>query len=148
MAALALERQMESERLAGKGATVICRKWAYCLATALASTAGGALGDNKESDRLGCCLTCAHEGCLHSHICMHPFSLCFGLCVFPTAAALLVKQQEQREWQLKVDSIDAGDLPRYVEVGCGERWKEEERTSGKEIKRGRPGRGLRGPVDI
>ena len=31
-----------------------------------------------------------------------------------------MKQQEQREWQLKVDSIDAGDLPRYIEVGCGE----------------------------
>ncbi|PRW33281.1 hypothetical protein C2E21_7813 [Chlorella sorokiniana] len=31
------------------------------------------------------------------------------------AAALTVKLQEQQEWQVKVDSIDAGDLPRYVE---------------------------------
>ncbi|KAI7837223.1 hypothetical protein COHA_008949 [Chlorella ohadii] len=32
------------------------------------------------------------------------------------AAALTVKLQEQQEWQLKVDSIDAGDLPRYIEA--------------------------------
>lgn len=29
-----------------------------------------------------------------------------------------MKLQEQQEWQLKVDSIDAGDLPRYIEVSC------------------------------
>lgn len=34
------------------------------------------------------------------------------------AAALVVKQQEQQEWQLKVDSIDAGDLPRYIEASA------------------------------
>ena len=33
------------------------------------------------------------------------------------AAALLVKRQEQQDWQQKVDVVSAGDLPRYIEVG-------------------------------
>lgn len=33
-----------------------------------------------------------------------------------TAAALLVKRQEEQEWQARVDSVTAGDLPAYGEV--------------------------------
>jgi len=28
-----------------------------------------------------------------------------------------VKQQEQQEWQAKVDMLSAGDLPNYIAVG-------------------------------
>lgn len=37
----------------------------------------------------------------------------------PAAGALQLKRLEQREWTEKVDSLSAGDLPRYIEARAG-----------------------------
>ena len=58
-------------------------------------------------------------GCWHRAYC-HPSPTSCPPCV-PAAAALLVKRHEEAEWQARVDSVTAGDLPAYQEVG-GRLW--------------------------
>lgn len=132
MAALSLDREAEADRLAGQ------RSLVYQM---VPSHGGEVLQHTKEcSLHLDCYRPAVcrdSQGCSSGKLpacCCCPATVC---CLQPHschAAALVVKQQEQQEWQFKVDSIDAGDLPRYIEASvitlgtldvccdCGSSW--------------------------